>query len=268
MLMMLFRKWRALFAIYAQEGLAYRANGFIWILTDAVPAMVMPMVFIASSKQNGVVAGLTSAQFVQYYLTMLLLTNFIISHLMWELAQEIKDGIFTMSLLRPVAYFQVCFIRNLTWRVLRLFYFLPLLAVMLLLYRGFLPEEHFHFGWEVIAAVFLGHLVSFTVVYMMSMLALFFQETFSIFGLYYFPMLFLSGQLFPIYLMPSWIVGVAKFLPFYYTTAFPVDLIMGRVALSSAPSLMLVQLAWIAVHLAIARILWHFGLRHYTAVGM
>lgn len=262
------RKSAALMGIYFQEGLAYRANGVIWILTDTVPAMIMPLVFIASSKEGGTIAGLTNAQFVQYYLTMLLLTNFITSHLMWELAMEIKEGVFTINLLRPVSYFQVCFIRNLTWRILRLFYFVPIFFVLLLFYYKYLSSATAYLGWETFAAILLGHLVSFSLVYMLTMLALYFQETRSIFELYYFPMLFLSGQLFPIYLMPGWIVSIAKVMPFYYTTAFPVDIILGKVSPAGSHGLLLVQIVWVAVHLVSARVLWKFGLRHYTAVGM
>jgi ABC-2 type transport system permease protein len=100
------------------------------------------------------------------------------------------------------------------------------------------------------------------------MLSLIFQEARSIFELYYLPMLFLSGQLVPIYLMPGWVVTAAKVLPFYYTTALPVDIVIGRLAPVQAHSALLIQVLWIGVHLVVARYLWHFGIKHYTAVGM
>lgn len=262
------RKWWALFSIYAQEGFAYRANGVIWILTDTIPAMIMPLVFIASAKTGGTVGGFTSQQFVLYYLVMLLVTNFITCHLMWELAMEIKEGVFTTNLLRPVSYFQVCFIRNLTWRLLRMMYFIPIFALLIWLYSGHLGGAKVYGGIEAIASVILGHMVSFSLAYMLTMFALMLQETRSVFELYYFPMLFLSGQLFPIYLMPSWIVSVSKALPFYYTTAFPVDIIIGKASGAAAHQGLMLQAVWIGVHLVAARFLWRAGLKHYTAVGM
>ena len=264
----LLRKWFALISIYAQEGLAYRANGFIWILTDTVPAMIMPLVFIASSKVSGEIGGYSNAQIVQYYLAMLVITNFITCHLMWELALEIKEGVFTTSLLRPVSYFQVCAIRNFVWRVLRLMYFIPALIVLLFFYRRYLTGEPIYLGWETWISIILGHLVSFSLAYMLTMLALVFQETRSIFELYYFPMLFLSGQMFPVYLMPDWIVTLAKALPFYYTTALPLDIMLHHLEPSASIGPMLVQAAWIAGHLIGARILWGVGLKSYAAVGM
>ena len=66
-------------------------------------------------------------------------------------------------------------------------------------------------------------------VMMMAMLALFTQEVTSIFELYYIPMLFLSGQLFPIAMLPQWAAKLAKMFPFYFTTGAPTEILIGRV---------------------------------------
>ena len=51
------RKWRAIFGIYFQDGLAYRASGLIWILTDLVTAVTMPLVWANASKGSATIAG-------------------------------------------------------------------------------------------------------------------------------------------------------------------------------------------------------------------
>ncbi|MCH8274974.1 MAG: ABC-2 family transporter protein [Armatimonadetes bacterium] len=262
------RKSLALFKVWFQDGLSYRAAGVIWILTDTVPAMIMPLVFISAMPEGGSIRGFTASEFVLYYLTMILVINFVVSHLMWELSMEIKEGIFTINLLRPVSYFQVCFIRNISWRVLRIALFLPMFLLLLVMYRSYLASAHAFLGWEFWAAILLGHMVSFTFVYMMSMLALFVEEAHAIFELYYFPMLFLSGQMFPIHLLPDWAATLAKAMPFYYTSGLPVEIVIGRIPPEAAHPLILVQLVWIGVHLMLAKVLWRWGLRHYTAVGM
>ena len=117
------------------------------------------------------------------------------SHIMWELAMEIKEGQFSTMLLRPMSFYQLNFFRNLSWRVIRPILFAPFFVLLLFAYRGFLTHAEIHLGWEFWASVAMGHLVSFTFVMMMAMLALFTQEVSSIFELYYIPMLFLSGQL-------------------------------------------------------------------------
>jgi ABC-2 type transport system permease protein len=261
------RKWRAVFGIYFQEGLAYRASGLIWIMTDLTTAVTMPLVW-ARASSGGAIGGFSTSDFVLYYLCMLLLGSFITSHIMWELAMEIKEGQFSTALLRPISFFQLTFIRNLSWRIIRTMLFAPIFVVLLWLYSGYLGEAQIHLGWTFWASLILGHLVSFTFVLMMSMIALYTQEAMSIFELYYVPMLFLSGQLFPISLLPDWATTLARFFPFYYTTGAPTEILIGRVSGQDALIALAGQAVWAMVAYLLARVMWAKGLRHYTAVGM
>lgn len=263
------RKWRAVFAIYFQDGLAYRASGVIWILTDVVTAVTMPLVWArANAVQGAAISGFSASDFVLYYLCMLMLGSFITSHIMWDLAMEIKEGQFTVMLVRPISFYQFTFLRNLSWRIIRTGLFLPMFCLLLYAYKGYLGEAHVWLGWQFWLSALLGHLVSFTFVMMMAMFALFVQEVFSIFELYYVPMLFLSGQLFPISVLPSWAAFLAKLFPFYFTTGAPTEILIGRVTGDGITHVLLMQCFWIVFAYIGSRLLWRKGLKHYTAVGM
>lgn len=262
------RKWRAVFGIYFQDGLAYRASGLIWILTDLVTAITMPLVWAKATSATGVIGGFSRSDFVLYYLCQLLIGSFITSHIMWEVAMEIKEGQFSTQLVRPMSFYQFTFLRNLSWRIIRLSLFAPFFVALVFLYRGYLTDASIYLGWQFWASVILGHLVSFTLVVMMSMLALFTQEVMSIFELYYVPMLFLSGQLFPIAVLPDWASTLAKWLPFYYTTGAPTEILVGRVSGSTSLNVLAMQLVWIAAAYLMGKLIWSKGLKYYTGVGM
>lgn len=262
------RKWRAVFSIYFQDGLAYRASGLIWILTDLTTAVTMPLVWARASSGGNTIAGFNQSDFVLYYLSMLLFGSFITSHLMWEMAMDIKEGNFSTQIMRPISFFQFCFLRNLSWRIIRTGLFAPFCVGLLFLYRGFLGDAQIYLGWEFWASLILGHLVSFTFVAMMAMIALYTQEAMSIFELYYIPMLFLSGQLFPIALLPDWAQSVAKFFPFYYTTGVPTEIFIGRLSGTEAWVAVGAQVLWVLGAWGLGRLLWAKGLKHYTGVGM
>jgi len=125
-----------------------------------------------------------------------------------------------------------------------------------------------HLGWEFWVSLILGHLVSFTFVMMMSMLALFTQEVTSIFELYYIPMLFLSGQLFPVSILPEWGAKLAKLFPFYFTTGAPTEILIGRIHGATVTQALGMQVFWIVFSYGISRMLWRTGLKHYSGVGM
>lgn len=261
------RKWQAVLSIFVQEGIAYRASGVIWILTDLVTAIVMPLVW-SSAAGDGTIQGMTAADFTAYYLAILIVGAWVTSHMMWEVATEIREGIFSVYLLRPFSVYQYMFIRNLAWRTIRTILTLPFLLGLALLYRSYLGGADLNLGWEFWLAVVLGHLVSFAFVMMISMIALFVQEAVAIFELYYVPQMFLSGYLFPLALLPEWAQAVAKALPFYYTLGVPADILIGRLSGPDIARAMLIQVAWIVVSYFGARYLWRVGLKHYTGVGM
>lgn len=259
----------AVFGIWFQDGIAYRASGVIWILTDMVTAMTMPLVWIrAGAMDSGMIGGFRAGDIVLYYLCMLLLSCFITSHIMWEVATEIKEGQFSTALMRPISFYQFTFLRNLSWRVIRMGLFAPIFLAMLFFYHGYLTDVHLNLSWEFWTSVVLGHLVSFNFVIMMAMIALFVQEVYSIFELYYVPMLFLSGQLFPVSMLPDWARSLAQLFPFYYTTGAPTEILVGRVSGDESLRALVVQGVWIAVTYALSRVFWSRGLKYYTGVGM
>jgi ABC-2 type transport system permease protein len=260
------RKSLALFGIYFQEGLAYRASGLIWVMTDVTTAITMPLVWAAAAK-TAPIAGFSTSDFVLYYLCMLLLQSFVTSHVMWDFAMEIKEGQFTTMLLRPVNWYLMAFIRNLAWRVFRPLLFLPFFFLFLWLYRGMLGDAQVSLSPAFFASLILGHLVSFTFVTMLAMIALFTQEAMSIFELYYLPMLLLSGNVFPIAVLPGWAQTLAHALPFYSTIGAPVEILVGRTPASNVPGVLAMQVFWIAASYAGYRFLWSRGLKRYAGAG-
>lgn len=263
------RKWRAVFSIYFQEGLAYRASGLIWVMTDVTTAVTMPLVWVKANQASGkAIAGFTASDFVLYYLCMLLIGCFVTSHILWELSMEIKEGQFSTALIRPMSFYQITFLRNFSWRIIRPTLFLPFFCLMIWAYHGYLGQAHVYLGWQFWTALILGHLISFNVAYMMAMLALFIQEAQSVFELYYIPMLFLSGQLFPIAVLPGWAKALSYAFPFYFTTGLPTEILVGRVSGPSTLTLITGQVAWMVGAYLVSQVLWKKGLRHYTAVGM
>jgi ABC-2 type transport system permease protein len=67
--------------------------------------------------------------------------------------------------------------------------------------------------------------------------------------------------------LPSWVQVIADWLPFRYIIALPVEVLMGRAEPSLIVKGIVVQVAWLTICLIAKRLLWHFGLRQYTAVG-
>ena len=84
---------------------------------------------------------------------------------------------------------------------------------------------------------------------------------------YFVLLLFLSGQIAPITLMPHPVRVLAQILPFRAMVGFPVELLLGRLTLSEALTGLGIQAAWVIIGLVLLRVAWRAGVRVYTAVG-
>jgi ABC-2 type transport system permease protein len=78
----------------------------------------------------------------------------------------------------------------------------------------------------------------------------------------------LGGQIFPLDLLPPWVLRIAELLPFYYQMYFPAAILTGRI---SDPMMIVrglgIELCWVTVLLTVNYFLWIRGLRRHTAVG-
>ncbi len=263
---LILRKQRALFTIYLKECVAYPAASFIWVLADAQSALILPAVWLAAAP-NGV-AGLDRGQLVSYYLVSMVLAQFITCHLMWDIAFDIREGDFSAQLIRPISFFRLNLARNLSWRVAKLFLFLPLglLAFGLYAYKG--ATAPVFFSWEAVAAILLAQVLSFFAACCVALVTLWTTEFVSILRLYYIPEQFLSGRLLPLATLPFWAQGVARWSHFRLTNAFPAEILLGRVSSFETRLGLIAQLVWILFFWALAGLMLRRGLRRYTGVGM
>ena len=84
---------------------------------------------------------------------------------------------------------------------------------------------------------------------------------------YFVLMLFLSGQIAPLTLLPQPVQIIADVLPFRWVIGFPVELLLGKLSPVDALIGLGAQAAWIIVGYVLLRIVWKAGTRVYSAVG-
>lgn len=261
-----FGSFVAVFAIYLKECFAYPATVFLWVLIESTNALVLPAVWGAAAS-SGSIGGFSAAEMVGYYLITAALSQFIVCHLMWDIAWDIREGWFTSFLMRPMSFFWMSTARNLSWRVIKIVFFLPILGLMIVFY----PEvdlSQAHLGPAFWASVLLAHTLSFAMAYCLAMVPFWTTEFYSILRLYYFPELFLSGRLVPLQMLPEWVRTFAEWTPFPYTIAFPAEIALGMRTESQVAQGLGIQAAYVAGFLFLGRVIFRRGTKLYTGVGM
>jgi ABC-2 type transport system permease protein len=257
-----------MFSVALQDALAYRSQAFIWMMTDTVPAVLMPMVWLASYNGRAAIGGYTPSQIVVYYLAMLTLSNLMVTHIMWDINRDIADGRLSIFLTRPFPYVQYCYLGNISWRLMRMSLFLPVAAVFILVFRTHLAWGDYHLGPIVWLAILVGHWLSFALGYALGLVSLWFVEARNIYNFYYMPLFVFSGELAPLDLLPAFLQEMAPWMPWRYTLSFPIELFLGRATGPAVTMGLAIAVAWALLFTIAGRVLWRAGLRQYTGVGM
>ena len=89
----------------------------------------------------------------------------------------------------------------------------------------------------------------------------------ALYELYFAIELLLSGRLVPLSLMPSWAQQLASFLPFQWTFGYPIEALIGQLSPQQLLLGLGMQLFWIVASWLLVRLVWHFGIRHFSSVG-
>jgi ABC-2 type transport system permease protein len=254
-----------------QDALMYRSQSILWMLTDVVAAIIMPFVWLSSYHGRETIQGFAPDQMVLYYLTMAFLANLVVAHVQWEVSRDVKDGTLSKYLLYPFSYLQFHYMGNLSYRVLRCFYFIPFLILWLIVFRNHLSLQslqHLHVGPEFLLALVLGHFVAFFFAWVLGSLAFYFIETASLFLAYYIFLHILGGQIAPFQLLPPLLQTIATYTPFRYTLSFPLEVLHGRVQGAELWTGIAIQAFWLITLYLIGRVAWRAGTKQYAGAGM
>ncbi|ACB76813.1 ABC transporter permease [Opitutus terrae] len=263
-------KYRHSFLVGLQSNLVYRWNFAIRGFFSLFHLAAVVILWTAAYAGRDTIGGYTLGQTITYFI-MLIVLQFFVSAFNedYQISEEIRNGLINQFLLKPINYYAYRFSIFLAARLVSgLLVLLPLALAAPLLY------EHLSFpdgAWRIalgLPAVLVAALVQFSIAFAFGMLTFWFLEIQGFVILSYAVETLLSGQVFPLDLLPPGVLRVAEFLPFYYQMYFPAAILTGRI---DDPVFAVQHLAigvgWVVLLLSFNRLLWVRGLRRHTAVG-
>lgn len=267
------RKYWHVISIGMQNNLAYRVNFLARALFGFVPLLAMlylwRTIYEGKGDASAVIGNFTLAQMISYYLIVQIVDALTaVNEDDWAIATDIKDGLISQFLLKPVNYlwYRLCL-----FTAGRITYVgvtaIPLTLFVLCFSKFFvLPPSGTQLGWFCVSLAMTA-LLQFFVSYAMAMLAFWVLEVSTfIFILYAFEYL-ASGHLFPLSILPPGVQEFAFYTPFPYQLYFPVSIYMGEATGTALWKGLVIQLFWVVTAYGAARFMWSRGIRKYSAVG-
>ena len=245
----------------------YRAALVIWVIGHVLEPLIYLVIWsVVSTSTGGSVGGFTTGGFAAYFILLMLVNHVTYTWIMYEYEYRIRHGALSFALLRPVHPIHSDIADNVSSKLITLPGMLLTAVGLALLFK---PTFHF-VPWAVVAslpALMLAFLLRFLVEWTLALAAFWTTRVSAINQMYFVAVLFLSGQVAPLSLLPHPIQVAATILPFYWTIGFPVELLLGRLTPTQACTGLVVQAVWLTLSLVLVRIVWRAGVRVYSAVG-
>lgn len=243
----------------------YRVGLAIWLI-ETILEPVVYMVVWQSAAGDGGIAGYASRDFAAYFIVVLVVSHFTTMWHMWEYEYRIRNGDLNGALLRPLHPVHPDVAANITFKVLMTPVVLVSVIALVWAFRpAFDPPL-----WALVAfvpAVILAGAVYFVAGWVVAMAAFWTTRISAINQTYALGLLFLSGYLAPLDVLPAPVRTLANLLPFRWAIAFPVELCLGRLTPAAALTGFTAQLAWLAGLIVILNWVWQRAVRQYSAVG-
>ncbi|MER3469654.1 MAG: ABC transporter permease [Thermoflexus sp.] len=259
------RAYPTLLRIYWARTLEYRVQILIWILSGAVP-LVMLAVWL-SLAQEGPVGSFDAGTFVSYYLTAIFLRRMTGVWIIWDLSRDIRTGGLSARLLRPLHPLHYDLARTLASRPLQALLVGPPIALALWLYPGRQLDLSALNLLRVAAATGMALLLEFFFQYAIGLTAFWTSQAVAFHEVWFFIKALGSGYVIPLALMPEGVRRLLDWTPFPMMLSFPLEMLLGRLSPEQVAQGFLVQGLWLLFAVLLVAGLWRQGIRRYEAFG-
>lgn len=262
MLQKFYKKAITILLAYYAHMLEYRAEIFLWALSNSLPIILMGVWIKASQNGN---FGLNTTDFARYFFSVFIIRQFTTIWVIWEFEREIVEGKLSFSLLQPLDPVWHHVARHLAEKMTRIPLIVLFAALFLFLYpnSAWIPQP-VNIVWATVA-IALAFVMRFAIQYTFAMLAFWTERASAIQQFWFLFYIFLSGAIAPLEVFPPAVKQFVDWTPFPYMMHFPAALLVG-LPVDIGKSIAIV-IAWTILFIIVNRWLWRKGLRQYSGMG-
>jgi ABC-2 type transport system permease protein len=263
--------WWMILRISLQERLVYRGDFALGTLMRFLPIVTQIFLWMAvfQARGNEKLAGYDYRDFVAYYLLTMVARAFSsMPGLSSGIAAQIRSGEIKKFLIQPVDLIGFLLLGRVAHKLA--YYTIATLpfALVFFLCRGFFP------GWPSttslsagILSLVLCFLLGYFLEASLGLVGFWWLEVSSLLFVYMLFSFFLSGHMFPLDMLPQPWHTLVELTPLQFLAYFPAAVLLGKIQGAELVQGLCLEAAWVLFFMLTARVLWHYGTRHYRAFG-
>jgi ABC-2 type transport system permease protein len=271
------RKYLNIFRMSLVERMTYRGDFFLSTCLRFLPMLTTILLWTAifqgaaQSRPGGgaQISGFNYREMIAYLLLVHISRMFSsMPGLASGMARDIREGTLKKYLLQPIDMLSYLVSYRAAHKVAYISGVALPYALLFFVCRGFfdgLPDGPTLLAY--LASLLLAFVVGFFFEASIGMIGFWFLEVTSFLYVVNTVNFFLSGQMFPLDLLPPFWAALLKHLPFQYMAYFPAAVFLGKVRGRAMIYDLFGEAAWAVFFIVLARVLFRVGLRRYSAYG-
>ena len=261
------RSYGAMAAMMPKLFLAYQFQIWFNVAMEIITLIITITFWRAVFAGQATVGGLTAAQTLNYVmLARIFHDGAYATTMLREFGGLMREGGIQIALLRPLDFQASLYVQKLALLSLNVMMRFPLAFVAWLLFGLQLPADPV--VWVAAAvSLLLGCTVMFGFDWILACAAFYTTDAWGLATARQGLVLFFSGMLLPLAIMPEWLRTIATLLPFSQAVYLPVSVLSGLTPLGELPRIWLLQLTYLAVLLPLSRLVFRRAVRVVTVQG-
>jgi len=261
------RAYSAMAAMMPKLFLAYQFQIWFNVAIEIITLAITVAFWRAVFAGQAVVGGLTAAETLNYVmLARIFHDGAYATSMLREFGGLMREGGIEIALLRPLDFQGSLYLQKLALLALNFMMRFPLAFVAWLLFGLRLPADPVVWAGAAVTML-LGFTVMFGFDWILACAAFYTTDAWGLTTIRQGVILFFSGMLLPLAIMPEWLRSIAAVLPFSQAVYLPVSVLSGLTPLNELPRIWLLQLIYLTALLAASRLIFRRAVRVVTVQG-
>lgn len=247
----------------------YKFVTYSWLVGKVLEPLVFLIIWITISKTgNGEVSGLQTEYFIRYYILLMIISQFTFTFLIWDFGKQIISGAFTNKLILPLHPIHYDLAENIGYKIF---------SMPVILLSAIFLYFHFKVTFPITMlkivvfsiTIILSFLLRFILEWTVSLSALWVVQAKAVNELYFILLMFFSGRVAPLEVLPPFVKDLAGYLPFRFMISYPIEVVLNNtLEVSFILKNFCLQVFWIIISLLLLSQVYKRGIKRHTAVGI
>ena len=250
------------------ETFTYRFSFLTYRIRNILQILTIYYLWTFFIPQNTTFLGYSQSQMLTYVLGTMIVSSVVMATRSQAIGNDINQGNLSSFLLKPMNYFGYWFARDLGDKTVNFFFSITeLVLLFILLHPPFFLQTDPFFLIMAILSICFGTLLYFYFSVLMGCFGFWSNEVWGPRFVFYQIIMFFSGSLFPLDILPKTLYSVLELLPFNYLIYFPLKIYLGDLSAIAIVKGLIITTVWIGIVHYLTTIVWQKGLKVYTAYG-